>query len=245
VTLGQANRLKPGQPVTALGYTGGAGMQKSQGIVIALHRFDGSRVIQTSNWFSSGASGGGLFDEDRNLVGILTFRMRGGEAHYFAAPAEWLQPMLDAPGEEGYSDVVPDRMQQLAYWQWPDPDQPRFLKAALLQRDEQWPELESMAVEWVRADASDPEPWYLLGVALAQMNRLPEAQQALECSLAIEPASSAALAQLAPVYDRQGQEEQASQIESRPGNRDPRTRRLTPPAVGTPCAVAAPSSRTP
>ncbi len=190
VTLGRADQMKPGQPVTALGYTGGVGLQSSPGEVLALHRLDGSRVIRSSNWFSSGASGGGLFDEDRRLVGILTFRLRGGEAHYFAAPSEWLLAMLDPKGEQAYGDVGPDRSRQLAYWQRPVLDQPRFLKAALLQRDAQWPELESLAAEWTRADATDPEPWYLMGMALTRMNRLAEAQQALECSLLIQSGSS-------------------------------------------------------
>ena len=245
VTLGQAELLKPGQPLTALGYTGGMHMQKSEGVVLALHRFDGSRVIQSSNWFGSGASGGGLFDENLRLVGILTFHLRGGDGHYFAAPVEWLRGMLDAPGEDGYSDVAPDRSLQLAYWQRPVLDQPRFLQAARLQRDEQWPELASMAVEWVRADASDPESWYLMGVALAQMNRLAEAQHALECALAIEPASTAAWAQLAPVYDHLGQTERAARIEWRLSNRHPRPARVAPPAIRVPCAIGAPASQTP
>jgi serine protease Do len=245
VALGQTDRLKPGQPLIAVGYSGGMRLQNSQGEMLALHRFDGSGVIQSSNWFRSGASGGGLFDEDLHLVGILTFRLRGDEAQYFAAPAKWLQALIDAPGEEGYSEVVPDQSQQLAYWQRPVPEQPRFLQAARLQREEQWSELESMAVEWARADASDPEPWYVMGVALAQMNRLPEAQHALECSLAIEPASTAAWARLAPVYGRQGQTERASQIKSRLGNPNPLPGRASPLAMRTPCAIGAPSSPTP
>lgn len=194
VTLGRAERLVPGQPVAALGFTGGMGMQSSSGEVLALHRFDGGRVIQSSNWFSSGASGGGLFDEKLQLVGILTFRLRGGEAHYFAAPAEWLQPMLDVPADTGYAPVAPERSQRLAYWQRPLTDQPRFLKAELLQRDDQWPELHTLAAEWARADAGDAEPWYLLGVALSNLNRLPEARDALGCSLAIDPATTRARA---------------------------------------------------
>jgi len=154
--------------------------------VLALHRFGGSRVIRSSNWFSSGASGGGLFDEDLHLVGILTFRLRGGEAHYFAAPAEWVGALLNVPGDSGYREVVPDRSQQAAYWQMPIRDQPNFLQAALLQRDDQWPALESLVEEWARADASDPEPWYLMSVALTQMNRPREAQRALACSLAVD-----------------------------------------------------------
>lgn len=247
VTLGRADRLKLGQPVTALGYTGGIGMQNSPGEVLALHRFDGSRVIRSSNWFSSGASGGGLFDEDLHLVGILTFRLRGGQAHYFAAPAEWLLAMLDAPGQEAYSDVRPIRSQQLAYWQLPVVGQPKFLKAALLLRDDQWPELKSLAADWARADAQDPEPWYLLGVALEQMNRLPEAQHALECSLAIEPSYTAASARLALVYGRQGLIERAAQIESRLNNLNPPARPAPPPVMrpNAPCAVGASSQRTP
>ena len=186
VTLGRSDGLRPGQPVTALGYTGGAELRNSPGLVVAMHRFDGSRVIQSSTGFSSGASGGGLFDDNLHLVGILTFRLRGGEAHYFAAPVEWLQPMLDRPEAGGFNAVAPDRSERLAYWQRPPLDQPRFLKAALLQRNDQWPELEALSAEWARADAYDPEPWYLSGLALTGMNRLPEAQRALACSLAIE-----------------------------------------------------------
>ena len=192
VTLGRADRLAPGQAVTALGYTGGLTLQNSPGEVLALHRFDGSRVIRSSNWFSSGASGGGLFDEDLRLVGILTFRLRGGEAHYFAAPAEWVGALLDVPGDAGYGAVEPDRSRQVAYWQKPVREQPRFLQAALLQRDDQWQALESLVEEWTRADPSDPEPWYLLSVALARMNRPTEAGQAMACSLAIRHDARAA-----------------------------------------------------
>ncbi len=233
VALGRAERLATGQMVTALGYTGGLGMQNSEGEVLGLHRHDGGRVIRSSNWFSSGASGGGLFDQDLRLVGILTFRLRGGEAHYFSAPAEWLQAMLDAPDAGGYSAVGPDRSPQQPYWQRPVVDQPRFLKAALLQRDDRWPELATLATEWAHADATDPEPWFLMGVALDQMDRLPEAQRALECSLAIEPASAAARARLAPLYVRRALDAQAN--------------RATPDAVtpSTPCPVGAANPQTP
>jgi hypothetical protein len=105
--------------------------------------------------------------------------------------------MLETPGLVGYSDVVPERSGQVAYWQRPFVEQPRFLKAALLQRDSQWRELESLAVEWARDDAGDPEPWYIMGVALARMDRLPEAQRALDCSLAAGSASSVSGARIA------------------------------------------------
>lgn len=132
---GQAVRMAPtsglgvGQSVTALGFTGGMGMQNSTGEVVALHRHDGSRVIQTNNWFSSGASGGGLFDDEARLIGILTFRLRGGEAHYFAAPADWLREMLEEPSRFPFKAVSPLPRDGLPYWQQRWTEQPQFLRA--------------------------------------------------------------------------------------------------------------------
>jgi len=126
VPLGRSADLRIGQPVVAFGYTGGASMQASGGEVVGLHRHDGAAVIQASNHFSSGASGGGLFDDDGRLVGILTFRLRGGPAHYYAAPAEWLQHLLD--GREAWQAVAPLAPDRLPYWQLPPDRQPAFLR---------------------------------------------------------------------------------------------------------------------
>lgn len=202
VPVGRADGLGVGEPVVALGYTGGLGLQMSAGDVLALHRFEGGRVIQSSNWFSSGASGGGLFDEELRLVGILTFRLRGGEAHYFAAPAEWVQAMLDKPAANAYADVAADTSHGPPYWQRPLSDQPAFLKAAVYEQDGRWTDLESLTADWLRRDATDPEPWYLRGLSLARQNRLPEARHALECALATQPASAKAQARLAAVDRR-------------------------------------------
>ena len=200
VRLGSTHALALGQSVNAMGYTGGTGIQTSPGEVLALHRMDGASVIQSSNWFSSGASGGGLFDDGMQLVGILTFRLRGGSAHYFAAPMEWLAPLLQEPARE--QAVAPLPKHEVAFWQRPVERQPLFLRAASLERDGKWPELQSLANEWARADATDPEPWYLLGKAHEHQERPAEAQRALACSLALEPGYPPAQAQLARLHQR-------------------------------------------
>lgn len=213
VTLGDTGGLKPGQPVTALGFTGGIGIQNSEGDVVALHRLDGSRVVQSSNWFSSGASGGGLFDSQLRLIGILTFRLRGGAAHYFAAPVEWLQPLLAASA--AYRPVMPLAGAGTAYWEKPADQQPNFLKAAVLEQQKRWDELENLAFNWTRSDATDPQPWYLHGLALDGMHRLAESQRALEQSLALEPASGDAWFRLGLVCLEQGRREAALQARAR------------------------------
>ncbi len=202
VTLGRAGELAIGQQVTALGYTGGLGIQNIAGEVVQLHRHDGGQVIQSTNWFSSGASGGGLFDDEGRLVGILTFRLRGGESHYFAAPAEWVAQLLSETQRGTFHAVMPLDSQPLPYWQAGPSAQPRFLKAAVLLQNDRWGELETLASDWSRAEPDDAEAWYLLGAALAQQDRLPQARIALECSLSLEPALAAARTRLADVVQR-------------------------------------------
>lgn len=184
--LGQASGLAIGQVLSALGYTGGLGIQSSDGEVIELHRHDGAHVIQCSNWFSSGASGGGLFDERGHLVGILTFRLRGGEAHYYAAPVEWVQQLMDRARDAA---TMADP-QTPAYWQQPHSAQPRFLRAALFKRESRWTDLAALAREWLQSVADDAEPWQLLGLALAQLDRPDDARAALECAVHLSPTNA-------------------------------------------------------
>jgi serine protease Do len=213
VKLGAAQHLKVGQSVTAVGYTGGLGIQSSSGNITGLHRYDGTLVIQSDNWFSSGASGGALFDDQLNLVGVLTFRLRGGNAHYFAAPTEWLQPMLD--GRMPYEAVGPGDARELAYWQKPAEQQPLFLQAVALARDMRWIELEALSARWTGTDATDPAPWAMWGLALEQLGKLGDAQRALERSVAIDPTDGPVWLRLGQIYARQGALELAQEVRYR------------------------------
>lgn len=202
VPLGHAAALAIGQSVAALGYTGGIGLQNSTGEVVELHHHDGARVIQSTNWFSSGASGGGLFDGNGALVGVLTFRLRGGAAHYFAAPVEWVRQLLDERRRDEFRRVMPLDTRRVPYWQAPASAQPRFLRAQVLQRDSQWGELALLAYDWLRSDADDAEPWHLLGTALERLERPVEARAALECSLRLAPAHAVVRTQLDALRSR-------------------------------------------
>ena len=202
VEFGRPERLAIGQPVTAIGHTAGA-LQGSSGEVLSLHRMDGGRVIQSSNFFSSGASGGGLFDADFKLVGILTFRLRGGDAHYFATPVDWLaKQRLDAEPEQ---QIAPLARGELAFWEQATGARPAFLQAAALEAEGNWRALQPLATEWVQRDADDPEPWYLLGLALSRQGRPHDARLALECSLAIAPDFAFARSELERVAPQQGE----------------------------------------
>lgn len=184
-----ARSLRPGERVTAVGYTGGMGLQASTGEVVALHAHHGAPVVQSSNWFTSGASGGGLFDEQARLVGILTFRMRGGEAHYYSAPVEWLaqSPAVAA----GYEAIGPLATTELPYWQQPLERQPEFLQAAALARGARWEELQVLALQWTHKATQDPASWYSRGLAEEALGRRPDALASFERAVAADPTFAA------------------------------------------------------
>lgn len=88
--IGQAAGLKAGHPLSFYGYPRGLGMAYSAGAVKSLHPFGGSRIIETSAFFTLGGSGGGLFDRFGKLVGLATFLAPGHAGAYYAIPADWI-----------------------------------------------------------------------------------------------------------------------------------------------------------
>ena len=87
--LGQAARLKVGEPVYAVGAPQGLELSLSEGIVSQL-RGGPPPLIQTTVAISQGSSGGGLFNAEAELVGITTFYLKDGQSLNFALPVEWI-----------------------------------------------------------------------------------------------------------------------------------------------------------
>jgi S1-C subfamily serine protease len=105
VALAPTSSLAVGSTVVALGFSGGAPMTPRVGNVRALHELDGAQVIESDASFNSGSSGGGLFDDDGELVGLLTFRMRNSVTSFYALPVEWVRASL--PGDDAWKSVQP------------------------------------------------------------------------------------------------------------------------------------------
>ncbi|MGA9754154.1 MAG: serine protease [Desulfobaccales bacterium] len=87
--LGQAVKLKVGEPVYAVGAPQGLELSLSEGIVSQL-RGDPPPIIQTTVAISKGSSGGGLFNAEGELVGITTFYLKDSQSLNFALPVEWI-----------------------------------------------------------------------------------------------------------------------------------------------------------
>jgi serine protease Do len=134
VALGRAGRLVVGEAVVALGFTGGNVLSPAFGAVENLHRLDGANVVQCDARFTSGASGGGLFDESGALVGILMFRLRGSGPQFFAVPVEWFEAWIGR--SEAYGPVEP--LAGVPFWARPADALPRFMQAGTLEAESRW-----------------------------------------------------------------------------------------------------------
>ncbi len=149
-TLGRSSDLKAGDEVVAVGFGGGVHKRISRGHITALLPYRGGYVIRTTTPFRSGASGGGLFDRDGRLVGIITFYRRGADAYsFFAIPAEWIET-LPFSAVTARADIAP-------FWMRAHADQPKFLQVVTFEADKDWKSMVRAARAWVKDDPAAAE----------------------------------------------------------------------------------------
>jgi len=97
VPLGDSRKLKVGKRVFALGAPLGLALTLSEGIVSGLRVHQDSAYVQVTAPISPGSSGGALFDETGELVGITTFGALIGQNVNFAIPVEWIKDLPNRP----------------------------------------------------------------------------------------------------------------------------------------------------
>lgn len=96
IPLAAIASVKVGKRVFALGAPKGLELTLSEGIVSSLRKYDDSHFIQTTASISPGSSGGGLFNDAGELIGITTFHFAGGQNLNFAVPVDWVGKLLQA-----------------------------------------------------------------------------------------------------------------------------------------------------
>ncbi len=171
-TQRSSSSLKVGEVVVAVGFNHGLGLTYQTGQVTGLFEHDGAYVIQTNAAFAKGASGGGLFDADGRLVGILSFvRVENGrDFFYFALPLEWLG--------SGAREKPIGPLAGTPFWAETPEKQPLFMRAAQLETDARWVELIAVAREWSARSPADGQAWFSLGKALRNSGDTDAAREA-------------------------------------------------------------------
>ena len=99
VPFAAARSVSIGEEVYAIGAPQGLDLSISRGIISQLRGDYGKKsapIIQTDAAVSPGSSGGGLFNENGDLLGITTFKLSGGasEGLSFAVPVEWVKELM-------------------------------------------------------------------------------------------------------------------------------------------------------
>lgn len=102
--------LTVGQPVYAIGAPSGLELTLTNGLVSALRDIGDGKLIQTSAAISPGSSGGGLFDDQGQLIGITTLKLTGKaqEGLGFAVPVDWVRELVspDQKSQDGSSGWI-------------------------------------------------------------------------------------------------------------------------------------------
>ena len=171
--LAAGRPLKIGDEVVAIGFGGGAGRSIATGRITALFNYRDAQVIQTTAAFRQGASGGGLFDREGNLIGITTFfRRNNGTPSFYAIPVEWVDALhLSALAEQPAANP---------FWMRPHADQPLFLQVNAFEADGKWSEMEAAARLWTMEEPAQSQSWEALGRALIAKGDVQEGNSARE-----------------------------------------------------------------
>lgn len=212
VAIDESDSLKLSQQVVALGYTGGIAITFRFGYVRALHSLDDAHLIESDTAFTSGASGGGLFNTDGELVGLLTFHLRGSASNYFSVPARWIHARI--PADREWTPIEPLRS-GIAFWQRDGEALPYFMRVAPLDAQGRWSELLELTDRWHTASPADSEPLIVRGRTLQRLYRPQAAVIAFNDALRLHPDDAAAWYGLALAYASTGDEPQLRLAEAK------------------------------
>jgi len=102
IAIAPVNTLRVGQQVFAVSSPRGLELSLTDGLISALRVEPGSElpIIQSSTPVSAGSSGGGLFDADGRLIGVIKSVAGQTENFAFSYPAEWVTQLPNRYAKE-------------------------------------------------------------------------------------------------------------------------------------------------
>ena len=108
LALGDSDAMRPGDPVVAIGNPMGLEDTVSNGLVSARRQVDksGFEVLQVSAPIAPGSSGGPIFNDHGEVIGIATAVMRSGQNLAFGVPIRYLAPMIADPAPMPFSQFA-------------------------------------------------------------------------------------------------------------------------------------------
>ncbi|HEV8247997.1 MAG TPA: trypsin-like peptidase domain-containing protein [Polyangiaceae bacterium] len=95
--LGKSDAVRAGDPVVAIGHPLGLEDTVSNGLVSAVRELDDLTVLQISAPIAPGSSGGPLFNDHGEVIGVAMAILRGGQNLNLGLPAKYVQDLVLHP----------------------------------------------------------------------------------------------------------------------------------------------------
>ena len=197
VVLGTAKKLKVGQRVYAIGAPEDLELTLSEGLISSLRPHEGADYIQTSAAISLGSSGGGLFDDQGQLIGITTFYHAEGQNLNFALPVDWIGEL-----PKRAQGILPVAKKSGLDW---------LNRVVALEHKKDWPGMLKLSQQWVKNEPVSADAWFSLGIAHKNLKQYDQAIKAYRGALRIQPEYADAWNNLGNILNNIKQHEQAIQ----------------------------------
>ena len=182
VQLRDSATLAIEEEVFSLGYPNGNNVpQPSYGAIKAKYAMDGSLIIRSNAAFSLGSSGGALFDQKLNLIGMTTFKSPGPNGFFYSLPVEWIKNLIAS------KDLLSLSTDETPFWALPFDKQPHFMQVVIPYQNKDWATLHAVALAWTISQPEAADAWYYLGVADYGLNHGPLAKSELNKALNLNP----------------------------------------------------------
>jgi serine protease Do len=104
--LGDSKKLRAGDPVVAIGHPLGLEDTVSNGLLSGVRNVDGVTLLQVSAPIAPGSSGGPLFNEQGEVIGVATLILLGGQNLNLGLPAGYVKDLLDNPEPISFREFV-------------------------------------------------------------------------------------------------------------------------------------------
>ena len=171
VNLGSNDKLQYETEVFGKNYGGNTVKPHTAvGAVKGIFDLNGYKIIQSSAWFSMGASGGGLFNDKGELIGITTFKTPG-LGSFYSVPVEVIKKLL-----AGNNDISITTAAESPFWDAPEKELPFFMQVVGPIKKENWVKLKKISIEWIANKPDSYEADYHLGLADYHLGKIKEAK---------------------------------------------------------------------
>lgn len=205
--IGSSEKLKYEQPVYSIGFANNSPRANATfGYVKGLYQLDDSVVVRASNTFRLGDSGGGVFDEDGNLVAIIAVKSPGKQAFYYNMSVEWVKKLMNAPEQ----NII--TKSELPFWAEAPAKWPYFMKIVHPFKTGDWEKLSKIASEWAENEPQALEATFYQAVAEYGLKKTDFAELHLKQVVSMNQLHSGAMHYLGLIAEQSGKHAEALEM---------------------------------